>query len=124
MDRFDDRTGLGESLSNNSTYGVPMHNRGPTRRPAREPIRSPGVWVVMAVVILGGVPFYLPAGSVTPLVAGVPYWMVVSVAFTFAFAALTSWLCLRWWHLVEDEEEDRPGDVAARGDEGGASWES
>lgn len=103
-----------------------MGNAGPTRRPLREPIRSPWVWVVMAVVILGGVPFYLPTGAVTPLVGGIPYWMVVSVAFTLAFAAFTSWLCLRWWNLVEDEEQGRRhGQGAApRHDEGSVSWES
>lgn len=103
-----------------------MAQRDRTRRPVREPIRSPWVWVTMAVIILGGTPFYLPTGSVTPLVAGVPYWMVISVAFTLAFAAFTSWLCLRWWNLVEDEEEHgRTADAAAApGDRGGVSWES
>jgi hypothetical protein len=103
-----------------------MEEPGRRQRPLREPIHSPWVWVVMAVVILGGVPFYLPTGSVTPLVAGVPFWMVVSVAFTLAFAAFTSWLCARWWNLVEDEEENGRGAeaAAARGPGGGASWES
>lgn len=102
-----------------------MDHRGFTRRPVREPIRSPWVWVVMALIILGAVPFYLPTGSVTPLVAGVPYWMLVSAAFTLAFAAFTSWLCLRWWNLVEDEEEHTGGDApAARRNEGGAPWEN
>lgn len=104
-----------------------MYERGPTRKPIREPVRSPWVWVTMAVLILGGVPFYLPTGSVTPLVAGVPFWMALSVAFSLAFAAFTSWLCLRWWNLVEDEEEERHcgGDaVAARREEGEVSWES
>jgi hypothetical protein len=59
----------------------------------------------MLLIVLGGIPFYLPAGAVEPLVFGLPLWMTLSVAFTLAFSAFTSWLCLRWWNLVEPEEE-------------------
>lgn len=102
-----------------------MDNRDVTRRTVREPVRSPWVWMTMSVLILGGVPFYLPTGGVDPVVAGVPYWMAISIAFTFAFAAFTSWLCLRWWNLVEDEEERHQADaLAGRDAEGETSWES
>lgn len=84
----------------------------------REPIRSPWVWVVMSLIVLAGTPLYLPAGVVEPLVFGIPYWMVVSVFFTLAFAAFTSWLCLGRWNLVEQREE-----AAAEAGDGGMSWE-
>lgn len=76
-----------------------------TARPLREPIRSPWLWVAMAVVVVAGVPLYLPTGSIRPLVGGVPYWLLISVAATVAFSALTCWACLRDWNLAEPAEE-------------------
>lgn len=106
-----------------------MVHRPYRSRPLREPVRSPWVWVTMVLIILGGVPLYLPAGAIEPLVLGIPYWMALSVLFTLLFAAFTSWLCLRWWNLVEPEEEGAagpsPADApapAARPAEGGAPW--
>jgi hypothetical protein len=74
-------------------------------RPLREPIRNPWLWAAMAVVVLVGVPLYLPTGSVEPLVGGVPYWLWISIAATVAFSALTCWACLRQWNLAEPAEE-------------------
>lgn len=74
-------------------------------RPLREPIRNPWLWVAMAVVVLAGVPLYLPTGTVRPLVGGVPYWLLISVGATIAFSALTCWACLRQWNLAEPAEE-------------------
>lgn len=76
-----------------------------TARPLREPIRSPWLWVAMAVVVVAGVPLYLPTGSIRPLVGGVPYWLLISIAATVAFSALTCWACLRDWNLAEPAEE-------------------
>ncbi|PVZ08530.1 hypothetical protein [Actinomycetospora cinnamomea] len=74
-------------------------------RPLREPVRNPWLWVAMALVVLAGVPLYLPTGSIRPLVGGVPYWLLISVAATVAFSALTCWVCLRGWNLAEPAEE-------------------
>lgn len=71
----------------------------------REPIRSPWLWVALVIVILAGVPFYLPPGSTQPLIAGVPYWLIISLAATLAFSTITCWACLRAWNLAEPEEE-------------------
>lgn len=107
-----------------------MVYRRPEDRPLREPIRSPWVWAVMVLIILAGVPLYLPTGAIEPVVLGIPYWMALSVFFTLLFAAFTSWLCLRWWNLAEPEEEggtaDGPSAAVRSADvppaEGGASW--
>lgn len=72
-----------------------------------EPIRRPGIWVVLVLLIVAAVPLYLPSGTVRPLVFGLPYWMVISVVATVLFAAFTSWVCLRRWNLAEPEEERR-----------------
>ena len=82
-----------------------MGQRRSQQRPIREPIRSPWVWITMAVIILAGTPLYLPQGTVFSLVLGVPYWVAISVAFTVVFSAFVSWLCMNWWNIAEPEEE-------------------
>lgn len=82
----------------------------PTDPVRREPIRAPWLWVALGIVILAGIPFYLPTGSIRPLIAGVPYWLAVSFVASLAFSAITCWACLRAWNLAEPEEE-----AAARG---------
>ncbi|MFC4001631.1 hypothetical protein ACFS2C_00855 [Prauserella oleivorans] len=72
-----------------------------------EPIRRPGIWAVMVLLMVASVPLYLPSGTVRPLVFGLPYWMVISVVATLLFAAFTSWVCLRRWNLAEPDEERR-----------------
>lgn len=112
-----------------------MVRRRSEGRPLREPVRTPWVWVVMALVVLGGIPLYLPPGTTGPLVLGIPSWMALSVLFTVLFAAFTSWLCLRWWNLAEPEELEAEArnlpDAGTAGDgpgphapatEGGAPW--
>ncbi|HYH31563.1 MAG TPA: hypothetical protein VD903_14360 [Pseudonocardia sp.] len=74
-------------------------------RPLREPVRNPWLWAAMAVVVLAGVPLYLPVGTIRPLVGGVPWWLLISVGATIAFCALTCWACLRAWNLAEPAEE-------------------
>ncbi len=82
-----------------------MDQRRSQDRPRYEPIRIRSLWCAMAFIVLAGVPFYLPPGSTHPMVLGIPYWVVVSLLFTFLFAALTSWTCLRRWNIQEPEEE-------------------
>ncbi|GAA4942990.1 hypothetical protein EV188_104244 [Actinomycetospora succinea] len=71
----------------------------------REPIRTPWLWVAIGVVVLVGVPWYLPTGAIEPLVGGIPFWLLISVGATLAFSALTCWACLRDWNLAEPAEE-------------------
>lgn len=81
--------------------------------PLREPVRFPWLWVAMGVVVLAGVPLYLPAGAVEPLVGGIPFWLLISGAATLAFSALTCWACLRVWNLAEPAEEAAAAEAAA-----------
>lgn len=74
-----------------------------TRR--REPVRMPWLWGAIGLVVVVGVPLYLPTGSVRPLLGGVPYWLWISIGATLAFSALICWACLRAWNLVEPEEQ-------------------
>ncbi|GLZ49966.1 hypothetical protein Acsp06_61510 [Actinomycetospora sp. NBRC 106375] len=83
----------------------PPDRAAPRSRPLREPVRNPWLWIAMAVVVVAGVPLYLPTGAIRPLVGGVPFWLLISVAATVAFSALTCWACLRDWNLAEPAEE-------------------
>lgn len=82
-----------------------MDQRRSADRTLREPIRHPWLWVGLALSVLAGIPLYLTPGLVRPLVFGFPAWLAISVLATLAFAALTSWMCLRRWNLAEPAEE-------------------
>ncbi len=97
-----------------------MGHRRPSPRPLSEPIRRPWLWVTFVLLILAMAPWYLPEGATAPLVFGLPYWFVISIAATLAFAAVTSWTCLRRWNLAAPEEEGQP--AAGRDSGEGASW--
>lgn len=97
-----------------------MDRGGGERSPVKEPIRKPWIWVVLTVIVLAGIPWYLPQGTVRPVLFGVPYWMFIAVAFSLALCGFLSWLCLNEWDVVEAEEErERAGSKGAAGSEGG-----
>lgn len=83
--------------------------------PAREPIKRPLLWILLGVAILAGIPWYVPAGTVEPLVLGLPAWFWVSVLAAVALSAITCWACLTQWQLedVEDARTDQ-GEEADR----------
>lgn len=70
-----------------------------------EPIRRPWLWVGMVVLILLGIPWYLPEGTLEPIVFGLPLWTIVAILSSVLFCAYLSWILVRHWNLVEDEEE-------------------
>lgn len=74
-------------------------------RPKKEPVRKPWIWIVMAVIMLVGIPWYLPTGSLRPIVLGIPYWMFISVVSSLILCGYMSWLALNQWDIVEEEEE-------------------
>lgn len=82
-----------------------MDERRSGERRVKEPIRKPWIWVVMTFIILAAIPWYLPGGSVEPIILGVPYWAIISVVFSLLLCGYLSWLCLHEWDVVEDEEE-------------------
>lgn len=82
-----------------------MDRPGGERAPAKEPIRKPWIWVVIVIILLAGIPWYLPQGSVQPVFFGVPYWMLIAVVSSLALCGFLSWLCLNEWDVVEAEEE-------------------
>jgi hypothetical protein len=82
-----------------------MDSRRGGERRVKEPIRKPWIWVLMAFIVLGAIPWYLPGGSVEPIILGVPYWAFISVVFCLLLCGYLSWLCLFEWDVVEEEEE-------------------
>ncbi|WP_153393693.1 hypothetical protein [Ornithinicoccus halotolerans] len=82
--------------------------------PAREPISRPLLWILLAVAILAGVPWYVPAGTVDPFVLGLPAWFWVSVLAAVALSAITCWACLTQWRL--EDVEDASGQQGGEGD--------
>jgi hypothetical protein len=82
-------------------------NQPPGESPptVREPARNFWPWVGLALLVLAGIPWYLPAGTIGPIVFGLPLWTVVAMASSVAVAAYLSWMIARHWNVVEDLEE-------------------
>lgn len=80
-----------------------MSETGRSRR--REPIRNPWIWIGLIAIILVGIPWYLPPGTLHPLVFGMPMWTLVAVASSIGVSGFLHWALSRHWNLVEDAEE-------------------
>lgn len=75
------------------------------RRPTKEPISKPWIWILMVLITLAAIPWYLPKETIGFAVFGVPYWVLISVALILVLCGYVSWLCFTQWDLVEAEEE-------------------
>ncbi|SFQ59628.1 hypothetical protein SAMN05421810_110115 [Amycolatopsis arida] len=71
----------------------------------REPIRNPWIWLGLAVIVLVGVPWYLPAGTIGPIVLGLPLWTLVAMGSSVVLCGYLTWVLSRRWNLAEDTEE-------------------
>ncbi len=75
------------------------------KRPVKEPIRKKWIWIVLGLILIGNVPWYFPAGSIEPLILGVPYWAFIVMLFSLVLCGYLSYLCAKQWDIVEEEEE-------------------
>lgn len=79
----------------------------------REPDRVRWVWVVYLILFAISVPWYLPADMTPPVVFGLPYWVVISLAAAAAAAGFTfivvdrCWTPDRRWPRTDRHEADR-----------------
>ncbi|ALM54219.1 hypothetical protein [Halomonas huangheensis] len=71
--------------------------------PAKEPIRKPWIWIVIALIIAVSVPWYWPPGTLTPIVMGLPLWALIAVIGSVALCAFLSWACLTQWSDADDD---------------------
>ncbi|RCW45801.1 hypothetical protein DFQ14_102102 [Halopolyspora algeriensis] len=89
---------------------------------SREPIRIPWIWAGLVALLVAGIPWYLPEGTIGPTVLGMPLWTWVTIGSSVALCAYLSWVLTRHWHLVEDIEEAEAAaptsDTGADGTEG------
>jgi hypothetical protein len=46
------------------------------------------------------------------LIGGLPYWILISLFFSLAFCGCISYLCLKEWDIVEEEEQQERVDAA------------
>lgn len=89
---------------------------------AQEPITKPWLWVAVVAIILVGVPWYLPPGTLGVTVFDVPAWFWISIVAAVALSAICCWACLSLWDLEAHEDwsdsDDEPGPTSPRVDEG------
>jgi hypothetical protein len=75
----------------------------------KEPIRFKWIWVVLAVITLAGVPWYLPKGTIYPIILGFPYWAFISVVSAIVLAVFLTYVINHYWDmeaLKEDADEE------------------
>lgn len=65
----------------------------------REPVRIKWIWPVLVVIVLLGVPWYLPQGSLEPIIMGFPYWAFISLVMTIALALFLGYVILNCWNM-------------------------
>lgn len=65
----------------------------------REPVRIKWIWPVLVVIVLLGVPWYLPQGSLEPTIMGFPYWAFISLVMTIALALFLGYVILNCWNM-------------------------
>jgi len=68
-----------------------------------EPSAHPWVWIIIGLLFVLSVPWYLPSDRPVALWFGLPYWVVISLSFSFAIAVFTAWVVARYW---SDEQSD------------------
>jgi hypothetical protein len=80
----------------------------------KEPIQKKWIWIVLALITLGIVPWYFPEAATEPYILGFPLWAFISTVFSIILCGYLSWLCVSEWNIVEDQEEADK----AKGDKG------
>lgn len=83
---------------------------------ATEPIRSPWLWAGVIILLIAGVPWYVPGGAIEPIVMGLPLWTWTAMGATVAMCGYLHWAIVRHWKLVEDVEERTGGSIGPESD--------
>ncbi|SDQ24807.1 hypothetical protein [Actinopolyspora saharensis] len=71
----------------------------------REPIRAPLAWAGLLLLVLVGVPWYLPAGTIGPVLLGFPLWTLIAVLSSLALCGYLSWMLLSRWETPEQHAD-------------------
>lgn len=78
----------------------------------REPITVAWIWAVLAAIVLLSIPWYLPQGTIYPIILGFPYWAFISVVMSVVLAVFLGYVINNWWDmhaLIESESDDKEG---------------
>ena len=78
----------------------------PTDRP-KDPYLSWWIWLVYAVLVAAGIPWYWPKED-TRLLLGLPAWTAVAIVVSVLISAFTAWLLRRPWPDEDEQDEDAP----------------
>ena len=73
----------------------------------KEPIKYPWIWVVLVIIILAGVPWYLPKGTIYPIILGFPYWAFISIVATIVLSAFLVYVMYNYWDMEALIEEEK-----------------
>ncbi len=71
----------------------------------KEPIQFKWIWIVLGIIVLIGVPWYLPQGSIYPIILGLPYWTFISLVSTIALAFFLNYVVKNYWDMEEIKKD-------------------
>ncbi len=72
----------------------------------KEPIRYAWIWITIVILALVGVPWYLPLGTVNPIILGLPYWAFISFLASIALGLFLNYVVRHCWDMESLKEEE------------------
>lgn len=73
----------------------------------KEPIKHKKIWIVLIVLYVLSVPWYLPKGTYTPIILGIPYWGWIVLGVSLAISITLTYVIKNYWHLSDEENKDK-----------------
>lgn len=73
----------------------------------KEPIKHKKIWIVLVILYVLSVPWYLPKGTYTPIIFGIPYWGWIVLGVSLAISITLTYVIKKYWHLSDEENEDK-----------------
>lgn len=72
-------------------------------KPRKEPIRTPWIWAVFAVLFVLLNPWYFPAGP-GRLIAGVPLWALIILGVSLAMSMFIHYVLRHHWQIEDNDD--------------------
>ena len=80
------------------------------KKEVKEPIKIKWIWIVLLVISLISVPWYLPKGTIYPIVLGFPFWTFISFVSAVGLSIFLNYVISNCWDMegafIENEVKE------------------